>query len=104
MAKEYLLDPSVSPQSVCEDDPVKPCEISRDDDDEGMGNVMFEMEVIKIRLDAMKSPLDSQGEPFLSTISKLSNEVKLLQIGLEEDKFKTLYLKLKLNSFARKLT
>ncbi len=53
-----------------------------------MGNVMFEIEVIKSRLDAMKSLLDSQGEPSLSAVSKLSNEVKLLQIDLEEEKFK----------------
>ncbi len=75
LAKEYLIDPNISPQSVCEDDPVKPCEISHDDDDEGMGNVMFEIEVIKSGLDAMKSLLDSRGEPSLCQVKQRSEVI-----------------------------
>ncbi len=68
-----------------------------------MGNVMFEIEVIKSRLDAMKSLLDSQGEPSLSAVSKLSNEVKLLQIDLEKQKFKSSVLEVEVKLLRKEI-
>lgn len=88
LAREYLINHCKSPHSTCEIS-VKPYETCYGHVDDDMDNVMLEIEILKSRFDAMKSVHDLlQEEPLLSTVSKLSNEMKLLQLDLEEEKCK----------------
>ena len=96
LAREYLIDHSESPHNTCED-PVKPCETCRGHVDDDMDNAMLEIEILKSRFDAMKFVHDSlQEEPLQSMVSNLSNEMKLLQLDLEEEKFKNTKLELEI--------
>lgn len=92
LARKHLINQSISPQGACEDY-VKPHEMCCCRVDDNADNVMFQIEIIKSRLDAMQSLQDSlQEESLSSTVLRLSNEMELLQIDFEEEKVKNVKL------------
>ena len=56
--------------------------------DQSVDNLKLEIEMLKSRMDSMQSLLDSKGDQIHTTVSNLSNEIVLLQIDHEEEKFK----------------
>lgn len=85
---KYWIDQNVSPQRACEDY-TKPHETCCGRVDDIIDDAMFQIEIIKSRLHANQFLHDSlQEESLSSTVSYLSDEVKLLQLDFEEEKLR----------------
>ena len=69
----------------------------------GLGNLNLEIEILKSRVDSMQSLMNSQGSGTAPKICELSNEVALLKIDLEEEKFRNVCLEREVKRLQQKV-
>lgn len=58
------------------------------DFNEGLFNLNLEIEILKSRVDSMQSLMNSPGSAISPKVCELYNEVELLKVNLEEEKFR----------------
>ncbi len=69
----------------------------------GLDNLNLEIEILKSRVDSMQSLMNSQGSGTAPKICELSNEIALLKIDLEEEKFRNVCLEREVKRLQQKV-
>ena len=102
LVKEYLIDHSMFPQSVTKNHLTKIYGSRRIDVDDLLDNIEVDIAILKSRIDAMNSLHESlQEDSVLLMVSKLTKEMQLVQLDLEEEKMKNTKLEFEINQLRK---